>query len=102
MKSILLRSHVDLDGILRLQIPIGLTNTDVDIALVVQPLSTAESKPVERSSGWQPGFFEEGIGSWAGEPLVRERQGKYEIREELRNFPCKSIAFGQIQQGRDL
>ena len=49
MKSILLRSHVDADGILRLQVPIGLTDTDVDVALVVQPLSTAEPEPVRRS-----------------------------------------------------
>ena len=77
MKSILLRSHVNSDGILRLQVPIGLTDTDVDIALVVQPLSTAESKPLERASSWQPGFFEEVIGSWAGEPLLRDEQGEY-------------------------
>ncbi|ASC69769.1 hypothetical protein XM38_006980 [Halomicronema hongdechloris C2206] len=35
------------------------------------------------SAGWQPNFFEEVIGSWEGEKLVREAQPDYEQREEL-------------------
>ncbi len=34
--------------------------------------------------GWLPGFFEKVIGGWQGEPLVREDQGKYEARDELK------------------
>ncbi len=34
-------------------------------------------------SGWPQGFFEATAGAWAGEPLVREPQGDYEIRDEL-------------------
>jgi hypothetical protein len=34
--------------------------------------------------GWQPGFFEEVIGGWEGEKLVRDIQPDYEQREELR------------------
>lgn len=30
-----------------------------------------------------PGFFEEVLGSWEGEPLVRPEQLEYEPREEL-------------------
>ncbi|NES99188.1 MAG: DUF2281 domain-containing protein [Sphaerospermopsis sp. SIO1G2] len=33
--------------------------------------------------GWMPGFFEEVIGGWVGEPLTRAEQGEYEIREDL-------------------
>lgn len=33
--------------------------------------------------GWIPGFFEEVIGGWLGEPLVRAEQGEFEIREQL-------------------
>lgn len=36
----------------------------------------------EKSSNWQPGFFEEVIGGWVGEPLERAEQGEYESREE--------------------
>jgi hypothetical protein len=34
-------------------------------------------------SDWPLGFFEATAGAWAGEPLVREPQGDYEIRDEL-------------------
>ena len=33
--------------------------------------------------GWMPGFFEEVIGGWVGEPLERGEQGEYETRETL-------------------
>jgi hypothetical protein len=38
---------------------------------------------LDRQKNWQPGFFEETIGGWVGEPLVRPEQSEYEIREEL-------------------
>ena len=34
--------------------------------------------------GWPPGFFDTVIGGWTGEPLMREDQGGYEARNELR------------------
>lgn len=33
---------------------------------------------------WPPGFFEEIIGGWEGEKLVRPPQAEYPSREELR------------------
>jgi plasmid stability protein len=44
----------------------------------VQPV-----KKTPEELGWSPGFFEEVIGGWVGEPLVRAEQGDYEIREPL-------------------
>jgi hypothetical protein len=35
------------------------------------------------NKGWQQGFFEEVIGGWKGEPLIREEQGQYEEREQF-------------------
>jgi hypothetical protein len=75
MQTISLRSHVGSDGVLHLAVPVGLQNTDLDIVLVVNP-----SAPVN----WQPGFFEEVIGSWAGEPLTRPEQPPMEVRDEIR------------------
>lgn len=34
------------------------------------------------TNGWPIGFFERTFGSWVGDPLVREPQGEYEVREE--------------------
>jgi hypothetical protein len=33
--------------------------------------------------GWPTRFFEEVVGGWQGEPLVRHPQGRYEERERL-------------------
>ncbi|BAZ48849.1 hypothetical protein NIES4103_14600 [Nostoc sp. NIES-4103] len=39
--------------------------------------------PIPKGKGWMPGFFEEVIGGWVGEPLERPEQGEYETREAL-------------------
>jgi hypothetical protein len=73
MKSVTLRSHVGADGILNLQIPVGIANAELEVMVVVQPLVQPEVE-VSTHTGWMPGFFEEVIGSWEGEPLVRPDQ----------------------------
>ena len=77
METITLHSRVGADGLLKLQVPLHLTNTELEVVLVVQPVSTAEAH------GWPPGFFEQTYGSLRDQPLVREPQGEYEIRDEL-------------------
>lgn len=39
---------------------------------------------IAATNGWPTGFFTEVIGAWKGEPLVREYEGDYEQRDELR------------------
>lgn len=39
MQTVKLRSHVGEDGILRLNVPIGLNNTDLEVIVVVQPVT---------------------------------------------------------------
>ncbi len=78
METITLHSRVGADGLLRLQVPLKVTNTDLEVVLIVQPVvSTGQEH------GWPPGFFEETYGSFRDEPLVREPQREYEIRDEL-------------------
>jgi len=78
METITLHSRVGADGVLKLQVPVKLTNTDLEVVLIVQPVASARQEP-----GWPAGFFEEVAGGWQGELLVREDQGHYEVREEL-------------------
>jgi len=40
-------------------------------------------QPTKPITEWIPGFFEEVIGGWVGELLIREPQGEYETRETL-------------------
>lgn len=82
MHSLTLHAHVGKDGILKLETPIGLTETDVEVVLVVQSLPTTPDKPAEKR-GWPPGFFEEFSGCMPDLP-PRAPQGEYEIRAELK------------------
>ena len=83
MKSVTFRSHVGADGMLNLQVPVGIANAELEVMVIVQPLVQPEVE-TPAYTGWLPGFFEEVIGSWAGEPLVRPDQGEYEVRENLK------------------
>ncbi len=78
METITLHSRVGADGLLKLQVPVNATNTDLEVVLIVQPVA-----PSAESLGWPQGFFEQTYGRWQGQPLVREPQGDYEVRDEL-------------------
>ncbi len=62
MKSVTFRSHVGADGILNLQVSIGVTNIELEVMIIVQPLVQLEVETSARV-GWMPSFFEEVIGS---------------------------------------
>jgi hypothetical protein len=76
MDSIKIISHVGKDGILHLDIPVEMPDTEIEVTVTIKRVT-----PQQR--GWMPGFFEEVIGGWVGEPLERPEQGEYEIREQL-------------------
>lgn len=75
MESITVRSRVGKDSILHLDIPVEMAETDIEVTVTIQKITPRR--------GWIPGFFEEVIGGWVGEPLEREEQGEYETREPL-------------------
>ena len=43
----------------------------------------AHEEGVTEAANWPPGFFEETFGAFRDEPLVREPQGTYVVRDEL-------------------
>jgi hypothetical protein len=75
MSRIKIRSHVGADGILHLDIPVEMADTEIEVTLTIEKVAPKK--------GWMPGFFEEVIGGWVGEPLSRPEQGEYETREQL-------------------
>ncbi len=81
MKSVLIRSRVGADGMLRLEVPSELSETDVEVVVIMQPVS-APSTRVGSNGDWSPGFFQSVVGGWEGEPLKRELEGPYEIRSK--------------------
>jgi hypothetical protein len=83
MQSIKLTKHVGADGVLHLNIPVGIKDKEVEIMVIYQPIETPTQLKTPEQRGWMPGFFEEVIGGWVGEPLERPEQGEYETRESL-------------------
>lgn len=83
MKSIQVKSRVGKDGVLRLQVPVDMSDQDLEVLLVLQPLTR---KPVDitDSGGWPPDFFKITAGAFKDKPLKRETQGEYEIREPIK------------------
>ncbi|MEA3222602.1 MAG: hypothetical protein U9P49_05500 [Thermodesulfobacteriota bacterium] len=82
MKSIQIKSRVGKDGILRLQVPADMSDQDLGILLVVQPV-TQKSVDMPESSKWPADFFKVTAGAFKGMHLKREAQGGYEIREPM-------------------
>ncbi len=82
MHSIKLRSRVGADGMLQVQLPLGLRDVDLEVMVIVQPIEPS-SLETAGERGWPPGFFEQTAGALADDPLVRGEQGAYEEREAL-------------------
>jgi hypothetical protein len=79
MHTIKLRSHVGSDGILKLQIPVGVQDTEIEVIVIVESrlVRVAETN----YQAWRPGFFEETFGSIPD--LERFPQGALPEREPL-------------------
>ena len=54
-----------------------------EITTILEKVTENESITTPKNKGWQKGFFEEVIGGWEGETLVRETQPEYQERERL-------------------
>jgi len=85
MQSIKLNSHAGADGVLKLEVPVGVADTDFEVMVIVQPVAKVATlpKPTPEELGWPPGFFEQTAGALADEPLELIEQLPYEEREEI-------------------
>jgi len=83
MQSITLNSRVGQDGVLKLSVPVGLPDVEMEVMIIIQPVTQPRPSELTDDLGWPPAFFEHTFGCLRGEPLVRESQGEYEIRDEL-------------------
>jgi hypothetical protein len=71
MRSILIRSRVGADGVLHLDVPSNLVETDVEVMVILQPVRPSDLGRTEELA-WSTGFFESVVGGWQGERLKRE------------------------------
>ena len=80
MISVQTKTHVGSDGLLTVQVPTALYETDVEVMVVFQPLPIVSSP---ENLGWPSGFFERTFGALRDDPMERLPQGNYEQREAL-------------------
>lgn len=80
MSTISTRIHVGVDGILRLEVPVEVANSDVDVSVVVSPIERSDG---DAEAEHRRKFVERTAGKWAGEKLIRPDQGYLEHRLEL-------------------
>jgi hypothetical protein len=69
-KIIRITSHIGKDGILRLEVPVSVRDQDLDVLLVVNPVS-GKAPGASDEDLWPPGFFESTAGAFRDEPLGR-------------------------------
>lgn len=79
METIKLKAHIGEDGILRLEVPTGLSAQDVEVVLVMQMV---ERQAVD-ARGWPTGFFERTYGALADDPIERPPQLPLEERDPI-------------------
>jgi hypothetical protein len=79
MQTIRFRTHVGTDGLLKLEIPLEVADSDLEVEINVQPI---EEAAVTKGT-WPRGYFEQTAGVLADDPLIRASQGEYEKREPL-------------------
>ncbi|TBR56549.1 hypothetical protein B4U84_29205 [Westiellopsis prolifica IICB1] len=83
MQSIKLKKHIGADGILHLDIPVGITDKEVEIMVIYQPIEISKPQKTPEELGWPPGFFEQTYGSCQDDPIVIDSEGDFEEREEI-------------------
>jgi hypothetical protein len=79
MQTITLQAHTGADGVLKLEVSVGLADVTFDVVVVCSPQEGNNVAPQH----WQPAFLEKVFGGWQGEPLERAPQGEYEQWESL-------------------
>ncbi|MFW9259301.1 hypothetical protein [Nostoc sp. CALU 546] len=81
MQSIKLNTHVGSDGILHLDIPLGITDKEIEVMVIYQQLEPSASPKIPEELGWPTDFFEQTAGALADDPIQRYFQDEYDTRE---------------------
>ncbi|MEA5616457.1 hypothetical protein VB711_01180 [Cronbergia sp. UHCC 0137] len=83
MQTITLNSHIGQDGILHLDIPVDVTNTDLTITVILKPVNNSQHQALPKGKGWPANFFEETSGCLKDTPLTVDSEGVYNDLEEF-------------------
>ena len=67
MQTFTLKAHADHNGLVKLEIPTNLSDHEVEIVIVLQPIVSEQVDEM----GYPIGYFDETYGSFSDEPLER-------------------------------
>lgn len=79
METMKVKAQIGEDGVLKLEVPTGLSAREVEVLLV---LETIEMQATDEN-GWPIGFFERTYGILADDPIERPAQFPLEERDEI-------------------
>jgi hypothetical protein len=82
MTQLELRARIGPDGILTLDVPVGISEANREVKVIVEPsdVGVAHTSKMTRDE-WKR-FVDETAGAWMGD-LERPAQGEFEVRDEL-------------------
>jgi hypothetical protein len=78
MNRIVVKSKVNIDGIVHLSLPVGLEEAGKEVRVTVEPLAATKPMTQEEWRAWVDSL----AGTWQGD-FERPPQGEYEQREPL-------------------
>lgn len=81
MIAVPVRGTVKPDGTLVVSVATDMPESEVEVLLAVNPLSSGT--PAGQSRMWPEGFFEQTFGACASDPLCRAPQGEFDVRGTL-------------------
>jgi hypothetical protein len=79
MQSVTLRHRVGKDGILHLDVPVGLNNTELEVTITFKKIAPVST--ITEDLEWKE-FIERTYGSCADDPIVIDDEGISAILEE--------------------
>lgn len=79
MQTLTLKARTGKDGIVRLEIPTNISDQEIEIVLVMQPIQT---DPLDEM-GYPLGYFEETYGMFANDPIERGQPLYPDLRDEF-------------------
>ena len=78
MNRMIVKSRVGKDGVLHVNVPIGVADANREVQVTIEPTEAPET----RSRQDYLDFLQATAGAWQGE-FVRPEQGEYEVRDSL-------------------
>ena len=81
MTHLELRARIGPDGILNLNVPVGISDANREVKVIVEPAETGGETTELTREQWAR-FVDETAGAWLGD-LERPDQGELEVRDQL-------------------